>query len=34
VEIASIDDIDEPKVVAWMKQIAAMPGVGKRPTKK
>lgn len=34
VEIASMDDIDEPQVVAWMKQVAAMPGVGKRPTKK
>jgi hypothetical protein len=34
VEIASMDDLDEPQVVAWMKQIAAMPGVGKRSTKK
>jgi hypothetical protein len=34
VEIASMDAIDEPRVVAWMKQVAAMPGVGKRPTKK
>ena len=34
VEIASMDDIDELQVVAWMKQVAAMPGVGKRPAKK
>ena len=30
VELASPDDIDAAQVVAWMKQIAAMPGVGKR----
>ena len=29
VELASPDDIDAAQVVAWMKQIAAMPGVGK-----
>lgn len=34
VEIASMDDIDESQVVAWMEQVAAMPGVGKRPAKK
>ena len=31
VELASIDDLDEAQVVAWMQQITAMPGVGKRP---
>jgi hypothetical protein len=34
VELASVDDIDERQIAAWMKQIAASPGVGKRPTKK
>ena len=34
VELLSLGDIDERQVVAWMKQSAAMPGVGKRPTKK
>ena len=34
VELASVDDLDEVQVSAWMKQIAAMPGVGKRPQKK
>ncbi|MCJ0824518.1 DUF1801 domain-containing protein [Luteimonas sp. 50] len=34
VEIASLDEIDETQVVAWMKQVAALPGAGKRPTKK
>jgi hypothetical protein len=34
IEIASLDDIDERQLVAWMKQITAMPGVGKRPEKK
>ena len=34
VELASLDDIDESRVVGWMKQITAMPGVGKRPDKK
>ena len=28
VELESVDDIDERQVAAWMKQIAAMPGVG------
>ena len=30
VELASVDDIDEAQIVAWMKQITAVPGVGKR----
>lgn len=34
VELASLDDIDEDQVVAWMRQITAKPGVGKRPAKK
>ena len=34
VEIAALDDIDEPQVAAWMKQVAAKPGMGKRPAKK
>lgn len=34
VELASLDDIDDAQVVAWMQQITAMPGVGKRPEKK
>lgn len=34
VELASADDIDEHQIAAWMKQIAALPGVGKRPEKK
>lgn len=33
VELASVADIDERQVAAWMTQIAAMPGVGKRPRK-
>ena len=33
VELASVADIDERQVAAWMTQIAAMPGVGKRPGK-
>ncbi len=33
VELASVDDIDEAQVAAWMQQITAMPGVGKRPAK-
>lgn len=31
VELASLDDIDEDQVVAWMRQITAKPGVGRRP---
>ena len=34
VELASLDEIDEARVVAWMRHAAAMPGVGKRPAKK
>lgn len=34
VEIASAGDIDNAQVMAWMQQITAMPGVGKRPAKK
>jgi hypothetical protein len=28
VELKSVDDIDEPQIAAWMKQVAAVPGVG------
>ncbi len=34
VELVSLDEIDEVQVLAWMKQVAAVPGVGKRTTKK
>lgn len=34
VELASLDDIDEDQIAAWMRQITAKPGVGKRPVKK
>ncbi|MGN6235511.1 DUF1801 domain-containing protein [Dyella sp.] len=34
VELASLDDIDEDQIVAWMRQITAKPGVGKRSVKK
>lgn len=27
-ELKSVDDIDEPQIAEWMKQIAALPGVG------
>jgi hypothetical protein len=30
VELASVDDIDKDLIVAWMQQITARPGVGKR----
>ena len=30
VELESMDDLDERQVAAWMKQIAAVPGVGKK----
>ncbi|WP_254063377.1 DUF1801 domain-containing protein [Rhodanobacter sp. L36] len=33
-ELISLDDIDEVQIVAWMKQITVMPGVGKRAAKK
>lgn len=28
VELESIDDIDEPRIVEWMKQVTSVPGVG------
>jgi hypothetical protein len=28
VELESLDDIDEPQIAAWMKQVASVPGVG------
>lgn len=28
VELKSVDDIDERQIAAWMKQVAAVPGVG------
>ena len=28
VELESVDDINEPQIVAWMKQVASVPGVG------
>lgn len=32
VELKSVDDLDERQVAAWMKQVAAVPGVGgKKP---
>jgi hypothetical protein len=30
VDLASVDDIDERQVAAWMRQAAAIPGFGKR----
>jgi len=30
VEVESADDLDERQIAAWMKQIAALPGVGKK----
>jgi len=30
VELQSLDDLDEPQIAAWMKQVAATPGVGGR----
>lgn len=30
VELKSLDDLDERQVAAWMKQIAALPGVGSK----
>lgn len=30
VEIKSVDDLDERQIAAWMKQVAAVPGVGGR----
>lgn len=34
VELATQNDIDERQIAAWMRQIAAMPGVGERAAKK
>lgn len=34
VELASLNDIDEDQIAAWMRQITAKPGVGKQPAKK
>ena len=28
VELASLDDIDERQIAAWMKQVTSVPGVG------
>ena len=28
VELKSVDDLDERQIAAWMKQVAAVPGVG------
>jgi len=28
VELESLDDVDERQIAAWMKQVAAVPGVG------
>jgi hypothetical protein len=30
VEIASLDEIDEPLIAAWMTQVTSVPGLGKR----
>ncbi len=30
VELESVEDLDERQIAAWMKQVAAVPGVGKR----
>jgi hypothetical protein len=30
VELASVDDIDERQIASWMKQVAAVPGVGRK----
>jgi hypothetical protein len=30
VELESVDDLDERQIAAWMIQVAAMPGVGKK----
>ena len=30
VELKSVDDLDERQVAAWMKQVAAVPGVGRK----
>jgi hypothetical protein len=28
VELKSVDDLDERRIAAWMKQVAAVPGAG------
>lgn len=33
VELESVDDIDESQIAAWMKQVAAVPGVGGKSDK-
>ena len=30
VELASVEDLDERQIAAWMKQVAAVPGVGRK----
>lgn len=30
VELESVEDLDERQIAAWMKQIAALPGVGRK----
>jgi hypothetical protein len=30
VELESVDDLDERQIAAWMKQVAAVPGVGRK----
>ncbi len=30
VELRSVSDLDKPQIAAWMKQIAAVPGVGRK----
>jgi hypothetical protein len=30
VELVSLDDLDECQIADWMKQVAAVPGVGRK----
>ena len=30
VELKSVDDVDELRIAAWMKQITAVPGIGRK----
>jgi hypothetical protein len=30
VELKSVNEIDERQIAAWMKQVAAVPGVGRK----
>ena len=30
VDLASLDEIDEPRIVSWMEQAAALPGFGRK----